>query len=113
MCIRDRRGREREGSPARAMADQMQRALAIAVVQADENVSLGNALFAAEWVIADLRGELIAANKDHVRTQRMFAVVSDGYEGVIAEVRAELEMTRARLDSAVRLLGETERAVEQ
>ena len=95
------------------MADQMQRALAIAVVQADENVSLGNALFAAEWVIADLRRELIAANKDHVRTQRMFAVVLDGFEGVIAELRAELEMTRARLDSAVRLLGETERAVEQ
>ena len=99
--------------PTRAMADQMERALAIAVVQADETVSLGNALFATEWVIADLRRELIAANTDHVRTQRMFAVVSDGYEGVIAELRAELEMNRARLDSAVRLLGELERAVEQ
>ena len=47
------------------MADQMQRALAIAVVQADENKSLGEALFAAEWVIADLRNDL-------ERTQRTF-----------------------------------------
>ena len=37
------------------MADQMQRALSIAVVQADENAALRNTLFAAEWVIADLR----------------------------------------------------------
>ena len=84
------------------MADQMQRALAIAVFQADENKSLGEALAAAERTISDLRTDL-------ERTQRAFVSVSDGYERVIAEVRAELETTRARLDSAVRLLGETER----
>ena len=74
------------------MADQMQRALAIAVVQADENKSLGEALFAAEWVIADLRNDL-------ERTQRTFVETADGYERVIAEIRAELEMSRARLDA--------------
>ena len=84
------------------MADLMERALAIAVVQADENKSLGEALAAAEGTIADLRNDLEC-------TQREFVSVSDGYERVIAEVRAELEMTRARLDSAGRLLGETER----
>ena len=43
--------RERE-PPIRAMADQMERALTIAVVQADENATLGNALCAAEWVLS-------------------------------------------------------------
>ena len=84
------------------MADLMERALAIAVVQANENLTLRNVLATAEGTIADLRNDLEC-------TQRAFVSVSDGYERVIAEVRAELEMTRARLDSAVRLLGETER----
>ena len=91
------------------MADQMERALAIAVVQADENVALGNALAVAERTIADLRRQLAAVTNDHGRIQNTIVNVADGYQHVIAEMRKDLETTRARLDSVVRLLGEIER----
>ena len=92
------------------MADPMERILAIAVVQADENVALGNALAAAEWVIADLRNQIVAATDNLEVIRRTFTYVEGGYQHTVAEMREELVMSRARLDSAVRL---RERAVEQ
>ena len=56
------------------MADPMERILAIAVVQADENVALGNALVAAERMIADLRNQIVA-------TSRAFGVRSPMWRG--------------------------------
>ena len=95
------------------MADPMERILAIAVVQADENVALGNALVAAERMIADLRNQIVEATYNLEGIRRTFAYVEGGYQHTVAEMREELVMSRARLDSAVRLRGESERAVEQ
>jgi len=91
------------------MADQMERALAIAVVQADENVALGNALVAAERMIADLRNQIVAVTDNLEVIRRTFTYVEGGYQHTIAEMREELVLTRARLDSVVRLIGEVER----
>ena len=91
------------------MADPMERILAIAVVQADENVALGNALAAAERTIADLRNQIVAATDKLDGIRRTFTYVVDGYPHTVAEMRGELVTTRARLDSVVRLIGEAER----
>ena len=76
------------------MADQMERALAIAVVQADENVSLGNALFAAEWVIADLRRQLAETTNSYNRFANALDPMMRGFNEVIAEMDRELETIR-------------------
>ena len=91
------------------MADPMERILAIAVVQADENVALGNALVTAERMIAELRNQIVAATDNLESIRRTFTYVEGGYQHAVAEVREELVMTRARFDSAVRLIGEVER----
>ena len=80
------------------MADQMQRALAIAVVQADENATLGNALFAAEWVIADLRRQLAETTNSYNRIADALDPLR-GFDQVIAEMDQELETIRARLEA--------------
>ena len=61
------------------MADRMQHALAIAVVGADENVALGNALAAAERTIADLRRQLAMPNNEIGRS--VTTLVSTQYDG--------------------------------
>ena len=76
------------------MADQMQRALAIAVVQADENATLGNALFAAEWVIADLRRQLAETTNSYNRIADALDPMMRGFNEVIAEMDRELETIR-------------------
>ena len=68
------------------MANPMQRALAIALVQADENVALRGALG-----IANPRRDIAAANDNHERRQRTFAMVTDGQRS------AGLTATRARV----------------
>ena len=81
------------------MADQMERALTIAVVQADENATLGNALFAAEWVIADLRRQLVETTNAYNRIVDALDPMMRGFNEVLAEMDQELEMIRARLES--------------
>ena len=81
------------------MADQMERALTIAVVQADENATLGNALFAAEWVIADLRRQLAETTNSYNRIADALDPLMMGFDQVIAEMSEELETTRARLEA--------------
>ena len=81
------------------MADQMERALTIAVVQADENATLGNALFAAEWVIADLRRQLAETTNSYDRIADALDPMMRGFNEVIAEMDHELETIRARLEA--------------
>ena len=82
------------------MADQMQRALAIAVVVVpDENEVLGNALAAAERTIADLRRQLAATTNSYNRIADSFDPLMMGFDQVIAEISEELETTRARLEA--------------
>ena len=81
------------------MADQMERALTIAVVQADENATLGNALFAAEWVIADLRRQLAETTNSYNRIADALDPLMMGFNEVIAEMDHELETIRARLEA--------------
>ena len=76
------------------MADQMERALTIAVVQADENATLGNALFAAEWVIADLRRQLAETTNSYNRFADALDPMMRGFNEVIAEMDRELETIR-------------------
>ena len=76
------------------MADQMERALTIAVVQADENATLGNALFAAEWVIADLRRQLAETTNSYNRFADTLDPMMRGFNEVIAEMDRELETIR-------------------
>ena len=76
------------------MADQMERALTIAVVQADENATLGNALFAAEWVIADLRRQLAETTNSYNRIADALDPMMRGFSEVIAEMDHELETIR-------------------
>ena len=81
------------------MADQMERALTIAVVQADENATLGNALFAAEWVIADLRRQLAETTNSYNRIADALDPMMRGFNEVIAEMDQELETIRAQLQA--------------
>ena len=81
------------------MADQMERALTIAVVQADENATLGNALFAAEWVITDLRRQLAETTNSYNRIADALDPMMRGFNEVIAEMDHELETIRARLQA--------------
>ena len=81
------------------MADQMERALTIAVVQADENATLGNALFAAEWVIADLRRQLAETTNSYNRIVDALDPMMRGFNEVIAEMDQELETIRARIEA--------------
>ena len=81
------------------MADQMQRALSIAVVRADENAALRNTLFAAKWVIADLRRQLVETTNAYQRIVDALDPMMRGFNEVIAEMDQELEMIRARLEA--------------
>ena len=81
------------------MSDLMQRAFAVALVRADENVALGNALAAAERTIADLRRQLAATTNAYHHTLGELDRVMVGYDQVIAEMSEELETIRARLDA--------------
>ena len=81
------------------MADQMQHALAIAVVRADENAALGNALASAERTIADLRRQLAATTNSYNRIADALDPMMRGFNEVIAEMDHELETIRARLEA--------------
>ena len=81
------------------MADQMQRALSIAIVQADENAALRNTLFAAEWVIADLRRQLVETTSAYQRIVDTLDPMMRGFNEVLAEMDQELEMIRTRLEA--------------